>query len=497
MKVTFIYPGFESIGVGYLSAVLKEGGHETHLSLDPLIFADTIVYNGFLSRVFDWHEYVIKDVIESKPDILAMSVATDTYKWAVKYARELKKLIDVKTVFGGIHVSTMPEQVILNDAVDYVVLGEGEYPLLDLVNSLENKDGNRSIPNVWFKEDSKIIKNDVRPLISDLDTLPTPDKELFFRTSPNLGRYLYWTSSSRGCMFRCSFCSNNVLKDMYKKKGRYQRRRTVENMVSELEEAKKKYPFTRVFFSDETFNYDNKWLEEFAEEYPKRVGKPYFCQVHPNLVNETTAKLMRKSMCYSAELGVETLDDDLRREVLNRRETVEDIKNAVNLLESNDIRCSVEHLLGIPGQTIDDVIHIANFYNENRPSRVQCFWLTYYPRLEITKKAIEMGIIKPFDYTKENDSVPTTPFLLGGMSFDKEINKLFTLFSFYLYLPKKLNKIIIDKKLYRYLPSFKSLPPIVTKTFSRAHAIHILQIFRKYTYFMRRKLMIFIGLEKM
>jgi len=496
MKVTFIYPGFESIGVGYLSAVLKQGGHETHLSLDPLIFSDTIVHNETLSKIFDWHEYVIKDVIESKPNLLALSVATDTYQWAIRYARELKELINVKTVFGGIHVSTMPEQVIMNDAVDYIVLGEGEYPLLDLVNSLEKGEGDKSIPNVWFKEDSHIIKNDVRPLIKDLDTLPTPDKDLFFRTSPHLGRYLYWTSSSRGCMFRCTFCSNNVLKDLYKKKGRYQRRRSVENMVSELEEAKKKYPFTRVFFADETFNYDVDWLEEFAEKYPKRVGKPYFCQIHPNLVNKETVKFMKKSMCYSAELGVETLNDQLRRDVLHRRETLEDIKNAVNMLEENDIRCSVEHLLGIPGQTMDDVIDMAYFYNENRPSRIQCFWLTYYPRLEITNIAIEKGVIKPFDYTKNFDNVPTTPFLLGGMSFDKEINKLFTLFSFYLYLPKKLNKLIIDKKLYRLLPSFQSLPQIVTKAFSRAHAIHIWQIFRKYTYFMRKKMMILLHLER-
>ena len=207
MKIVFIYPTFESLGIEYLSAVLKRAGHEVQLILDPCLFNDKSVFNGILSNYFDCFDSNIKRVIKSKPDVLCFSVCTDTYKWAAKYAKQLKKYLQIPIVFGGVHPSVCPEEVLQNNWVDYVVQGEGEEALLELVNVLANGKIPIGVANVWSKQSGQIVRPDIRPLIQDLDKLPFPDKSLYDKVRTDFSNG-YRILASRGCLFECSYCYN-------------------------------------------------------------------------------------------------------------------------------------------------------------------------------------------------------------------------------------------------------------------------------------------------
>ena len=151
---------YEYGGPMILSAVLKNSGHSVNLLIGENA-------NYFLNK--------IKDV-----DVLAFSTMTGMHQWAIKIASEIKKEKDILTVFGGPHPTYFPE-VIESSAVDVICLGEGEYPMLDIANAIDNREDLSHIQNLWVKKNGKIYKNAIRPLIENLDILPFPDRELYYK----------------------------------------------------------------------------------------------------------------------------------------------------------------------------------------------------------------------------------------------------------------------------------------------------------------------------
>src|SRR4030042_6877255 len=195
MKVTFVYPTSENLGIEYLSSVLRQEGHQSELIFDPCLFNDTIHYNPFLKHLFAFKKHMLNRIIKSQADLVCFSVVSDFYPWACEIAKEVKKRTKVPIVFGGIHPTSVPEQVISNDFVDYVVIGEGEGAIVELVRSLEQKDDDYRIKNVWLKRDGQIIRNEPRDLIQDLDSLPFPDKALYAKEYTDFkGQYTIITS---------------------------------------------------------------------------------------------------------------------------------------------------------------------------------------------------------------------------------------------------------------------------------------------------------------
>lgn len=190
----------------------------------------------------------------------------------------------IPIVFGGIHPTCVPEEVIKNDFVDFVIRGEGEYALLDLVNSLDSGGFNYEIKSVWFKKNGEIIRNPLHPLIQDLDKLPFPDKELFCREDSNF-KTGHLLMTGRGCFYRCTFCMNNFLKSLYPGE-RYVRRRSVDNVILELEIVKNKYSISQIEICDDLFCYDKKWLKEFSKKYSDKINIPFHIFAHPQEIDE-------------------------------------------------------------------------------------------------------------------------------------------------------------------------------------------------------------------
>ena len=205
MRIAFVNDSCERVGVEYISALLKKNSHEVKLFVDPLLFDDEFITLRKLSRIFDFKKRIINQLKAYQPDLIGISVVTGFYPWASAMAKMIKQEMDVPIIFGGIHPTSVPERVIKNDFVDMVCVGEGEYPMLELANSMQRGSIDYSIKNIWFKKNKEIIRNELRPLIEDIDKLPMADHALYYESSPHFSKG-YYIATSRGCPHACSYC---------------------------------------------------------------------------------------------------------------------------------------------------------------------------------------------------------------------------------------------------------------------------------------------------
>ena len=387
MKIVFVYAGNESLGLEILSAVLKQHGHETDLVFDPMIFSDAYLSATRLRRLLDCETSVIERVVSSGADLVAFSVVTDYYEWALRFARLIKARCDAPIIFGGIHPTSVPEQVIEENAVDIVCIGEGEGALLDLANQLD-RNGTYApqtpIENLWIKSGTNTIRGEIRPLVASLDELPFADKSLFYRRVPVFSKQ-YTIMMSRGCPFKCSFCCNNLLRTLSRGKGKYLRWRSVENVIEELVQAKRRWNYRSVAFYDDVFTFNKTWARAFLPLYRKEIHRPFACVEHPSMVDEEIVALLKEAGCVNIQLGVQSLNERSRRDVLGRTETNEEIRDTLELIRKYAIGVTVDHIAEIPYEAEADQVGAVRFYNEVRPNVINFFWLSYYPKTEICR----------------------------------------------------------------------------------------------------------------
>ena len=453
MKIALVNDSCERLGVEYISAVLKQSGHTTKLFVDPQLFDDEFVTVKWLSCFFDYKKYLIRDLKEYKPDLVAISVVTGFYQWACTMAKMIKEEMDVPIIFGGIHPTSVPERVIKNDFVDMVCVGEGEYPMLELANSLQKGSIDRSIKNIWFKHNGNIIQNEVRPLIEDLDSLPMPDKDLYYSASPHFSQ-CYYIMASRGCAYVCSYCCSSYLHELYRDKGKVVRQRSVKSVIEELAVAKCKYNMKTVFFIDDCFVHDIKWLEEFSREYSIKIKIPFSCEMNPQHVSEEVLTCLKSAGCGEIEIGIQSWDKDVRETVFNRKVSDVDMERAMFLIKKFKINLVTGDLLGYPGQKDEHIFKAVQMYSVVKPDRSYIFILKYYPNTLITKRAIRDGFINKVDYERVLDGFYGKYLTRDGNMTDKKVMQFLLLFLLVRFLPKRFIRFILKNKSYRYFPVY-------------------------------------------
>lgn len=449
MKVVFVYPTFESLGIEYISSVLKQNGHEVELILDPRLFDDKIMCNRRLHDLFDCFDLVLDQTVQSNPDVLCFSVCTDNYEWACKYAKKLKQRLNLPVVFGGPHASICPEEVLRNDYVDYVVRGEGEYALLDLVNCLAEKKKPEKIQNIWDKSAGCIRGNPVRPLVRDLDELPFPDKSLYdnYVTDFFSG---YRMIASRGCFFSCSYCHNSFLKKLYDSEMTLLRTRSVDNVIEELVQAKKNKDMRYVIFADEIFPPEEEWLRQFVLKYKKYINLPFSCFVHPLTITRRNISFLEEAGCVSVLMGLDSVDAGFNEKMCRRKINADDIAQAVKCLRNTKISLFGGYIIGYPGQKVEQVIDDLRFYNRYRPDSINVHWLRYFPGTLIRAKAEELNLITRKEI-EDRESRAISCRLRKDIKKYKEWKGIVNLFYLICFLPKSLMCVLIKLRAYRIL----------------------------------------------
>jgi len=463
MRILFIAYGSESLGIEYLSGVLKKNGHDVTLAFEPGLFADQhYLHIPFLSKFFDKTEVILDSIDKIRPDLIGFSVVTNTYPWAINLAKTIKSNYDIPIVFGGAHPTAVPDVVLNEDCVDYLVRGESENAIQELVRALENKGDLYQIKNLSFKDGKKQVQNSIGTLIEDLDSIPFPEKGLFHQYI-DVG-LSYKIMTSRGCPFNCSFCCNGILLDLYKDNGCFVRRRSVDNVISELELAKAQYNIKTVEIVDDIFTLNSQWLKEFSQKYKEKISIPFKCLAHPKFLDKERATLLKDSGCCRVQIGVESLNENLRKTALNRHETNQDIINALEVCLQSKLNCVIDHIIGIPGETEKDHIFATDIYNKYRKVivKVKCFYLTYYPGTAIISWGLKNNAITESDINNMNKGLCHNTYLPDDIN-KKDANYYKTLRSFEVFykllpiLPSGFCNFILKNNRYRV---FQDIPRI-------------------------------------
>lgn len=377
MRVLFVVEqlDYEPQGIMQLSSVLKQAGHEVAL-------------------VIAKHQDPVQFAREWKPGIVGYTVLTGSQRFYLELNRAIKEALPgVFSAFGGPHPTFFPE-MIAEEGVDGICIGEGEGALLDLANALEDGSFEPNIANWHFKLDGEVFRNPVRPLIADLDSLPMPDRDLIYERDGVMRRQkIKHFIAGRGCPYNCTYCFNHAFFKIYRGKGKRVRMRSVEKVLEEVNYVRSRYPLDFVVFLDDTFILDRGWLAEFAEKYPSQVGLPFFCNVRANLVDEEIVDLLKGAGCFSVSMGVEAASDRLRNELLRRYMSKEDILRASRLLRERGIHFTTTNIIGLPTSTLEDDWETVRLNAQCRPDYAHAFIFQPYPRTELGEFAREQGFM--------------------------------------------------------------------------------------------------------
>jgi len=385
MRVLFIYPDVGSFlpphyqhGIGFLSAVLKKGGHATGLF--------------YLSQLWP-REKLVEETKKFAPGLVCLSGTTHQYRYLAKIAEWIKaSLPGLPVAAGGVHATLASEEVIANPAIDLVCRGEGEDPLLDLVQALESGQDYRGIKNFWVKWKGEIVRNPLRPLIEDLDQIPFPDREIFshqeildkddLRLSLLVGR---------GCPYDCSYCANQAKRGLYRGLGKYVRLRSVSNLLAEIELCAEKYKIQSLDFNDDIFTLNRGWMEEFFESYPKKFSYPFRINVHAGTVDKEIFAKLASIGAEMARIGVESGSDRVRGRIMNRKIKEDELIRSFQGAEQAKIKTWSFNMVGLPGENAEDALATYNLNRRLFPDHMQVSVFNPYPGTELFELCRKQG----------------------------------------------------------------------------------------------------------
>lgn len=343
MRVLFIYTnvtGFHedsySFGLASIISITRQSGYDAR----------------FIS-INKKSDYVkaLTAISEFKPKIIGFSSVSSQFGIIKELASCIKqKHPDLLMICGGIHPTIDPKCVLEASALDGVFVGESELSFREFLEKIKNGASYKDTDNFAFSEDGKLVVNKLKPLISDLDIIPYPDKEIYpYGDTAKLGYAPFYFS--RGCPYTCTYCSNKAIAERYGLKSLSTRYRSPESSIKEIEETLEIFPAKRIFIKDEIFGLNKKWRDEFCEKYRKRINIKFDCALRANLVDEELIKSLKASNCYRISMGVESGNEYVRNTIMQRHMTDKAIVNAFDLTRKYGIKTCAINIIGVPGET--------------------------------------------------------------------------------------------------------------------------------------------------
>jgi radical SAM superfamily enzyme YgiQ (UPF0313 family) len=371
-------------GISYISSVLKEKGHHTRLAVLCEETVDTI----------DDH---IRDF---DPGIVCFTSVFTEYHIILKVAARVKKHYPERfTLLGGPHATLKPDECLAEGLFDAVCVGEGEYATLELVEQLQAGVHPSGIPNMLIMQpDGTVERNAPRPFLEDLDSLPFPDREMWIpwcanptsRPSVLLGR---------GCPFNCTYCCNHALRKTAS--GTYVRLRSPGDVALELKAMKKAEPtFGEAYLEVETLGVNKEWALELCEElraFNAGLESPITfgtnLRVTPNADYEELFAALASANFRFVNIGLESGSERIRREVLKRRYSNQDIIKTVETARRHGLQVGIYNLIGLPGETPRDFRETTRV---NRACQPDWFLLSVfypYPGTELSDTCYRLGLL--------------------------------------------------------------------------------------------------------
>lgn len=395
---------FEFLGAAYISSMLKKHGHEV------------------LMRIGNKIEDFRKAIIDFKPDFVAFSIMSGSHSWALHMARQVKKEFGIPNVFGGPHPTYFPA-FIEEEGVDVIVRGEGEKACLELMERVAKKEDFLDVKNLWISRNGHIYKNDVRCLDENLDEYPFPDRTLYSELKGRMDLNIRTLITSRGCPWHCTFCFNDAMRNLYKDKGRYIRLRKIDKVIEEAR-ILRDYSNTKIiYFADDIFGIDTKWLFEFLPRFKREVGLSFICLVRADIVSkdEKYARYLADNGCVLVCFGVESGSQNTRSRVLEKDISDSEIFRAAELLHKTGIKFRTFNILGLPDETLKEAVSTVKINIDIKTDYPWCAMFMAFPGTRLTDYAKEKGYLeKDFNI----DSLTKSFFSGSNLTNHPDIEKI-------------------------------------------------------------------------
>lgn len=415
------------LGLMSLSAYLKAHGYK-----------EIKLINGQTPRRVTDAE-IIRTVESYRPEVVGFTVNILYYYNAVRIAKLIKDTDpSVPIVFGGPHPTLYPEEAVAQPGVDFAVVGEGEYILLELLQALEKGRDFSAINGLVWKRGAEIVRNPPRKFHEPLDALPMPDYGLF---NPNHYRIrfddLHPTAlmiTSRGCPLRCTFCGQTQ---------RYYRMRSAESVVGEMQ-ALMRLGYRSIGFFDDNFSLHRKRVLEICRLIrAQELNLPWSFRGRVDRFDEEMVEAITNAGCRRATFGVESGTQEML-DAVHKRTTMAEIRAAFSLAKKYHLVTMGYFMLGLPGETLDQARQTMRFAFDVDPDFIVLCPFIPTPGSQIYQEAVASGALP--DYWMEFARHPTPHLPIKrwetGIT-EKQIFKLLyrTYFRFYL-RPGKLRAIM-------------------------------------------------------
>lgn len=314
------------------------------------------------------------DLKEFQPNYLVANIATPTFQsdmMAVKLAKEI--VPSICTIVKGAPFLTYNTNTIYeNPFIDYVIMGEAELTLKDILDGVPNCD----ILGICYRENFQPVKNDKRPFIEDLNILPFPARHLVDNSiykRPDNGKVQAVIKVARGCPFHCFFCLATPVS------GAKVRTRSPENIVAELKECVEKYNIKNFLFWSDIFNFNREWTLELCQKIIESGLKiTWSSNTRADTMDDEMAKMMYKSGCRLVSIGVESGSQKMLDNI-GKKITLDDIRNTVKILKKNKIKIYNYFVIGLPWETEETVEETIKFAIELDSNFISFYTATPLP----------------------------------------------------------------------------------------------------------------------
>lgn len=440
------------LGLGYLAAVLREGGH------------DVIIYDAAIEDV-EVEYYIDQAAAQGKPYHLIGITATTPLIGDAWEMAQLAKRRGLITVLGGPHLTIMPFESFQpphDQYVDYAFKGEAEYSFLELVNTLEAGREPEIIPGIHFKRGGELLSSVESPMIPDLDTLPFPAHDLF-----KIDRYTnlqpltdgldpharsFTILTSRGCPYKCTFCSKPVTGDTW-------RARSVESVVQEWKWLVKGLGATEIGVTDDIWNLKLPRAKELCRRLIEEgLNTVPWVTVHGMKVNHTDLELfqlMKAAGCLRVGFGVENGDDHMLRNVIRKGQTVDMVREAFANAKAAGLQTMGFFIFGMPGDTEETMEKTIQLALELDPKLAHFMLAAPFPGTVMYDQIVEGGEVFADNWTDFAIQDHKARFTMHDGKYDPEmvVKKWHEAHRrFYLYRPKRVLEKALMKDNWLNLP---------------------------------------------
>lgn len=361
------------LGLAWISAVLKREGFKTI---------------GYDQQIEGQDVNKLKKIIEEvQPKIIGVDFhAQVSFNHSMDVVKYLKKdFPEIVVIAGGQQATFRPEPILTEGQVSYVVLGEGEFIVVDLVKYILNLPGAKTpeeIPSLMYQKNGQIVTNERAPRIKDLDSLPLPDRDAF-----DWKRYPQWVIiTSRGCPYRCAFCSS---KSFWGKTTRY---RSADNVLAEMDQLVNKYGITDIAILDDTFTLKKSRVMEICQGIIERkLPVKWACGTRTDQIDEEMLSIMKKAGCAQISFGLESANQ-ATLDLIQKDVSVEQQRQGILMAKSVGLHTRVSVMLGLPGESPKEIRNTLNLLLETEPNEIQLYPIMPYDGTGFSEDREHFGI---------------------------------------------------------------------------------------------------------